>query len=119
MFYYVYRITNMVENKHYYGKRTSKNVPGEDLGIIYFSSSTNKQFIEDQKTNRINYKYKILKICATAAEATEYEIKLHAKFKVGSNDQFYNKVSQTSKKFDMSGVTPTAATREKLSKASK
>ena len=36
-FHYVYRITNIVENKHYYGSRTSKINPYDDLGKKYFS----------------------------------------------------------------------------------
>lgn len=33
VYHYVYRITNIVENKHYYGKRSSKKVkPLDDLG---------------------------------------------------------------------------------------
>ena len=32
---YVYRITNIVDNKHYYGVRTSKNIsPKEDIGVL-------------------------------------------------------------------------------------
>ena len=49
-YHYLYRITNVVENKHYYGIRTSKNLlPKEDLGKKYLSSSQNKEFIKNQK----------------------------------------------------------------------
>lgn len=37
-FHYVYRITNLVEGKHYYGVRSSKVSPFNDLGTKYFSS---------------------------------------------------------------------------------
>ena len=47
--HYVYRITNKVENKHYYGCRTTKLEPKDDLGSKYFSSSKDKSFIKDQK----------------------------------------------------------------------
>lgn len=31
-YHYVYRITNLVEDKHYYGSRTSSILPESDLG---------------------------------------------------------------------------------------
>ena len=34
--HYVYRITNKIENKHYYGVRSCKIDPKLDLGIKYF-----------------------------------------------------------------------------------
>lgn len=104
VYHYVYRITNKVTNKHYYGKRSSKKVkPVDDLGKRYFSSSTDKSFIQDQKDNPQNYKYKIVSLHSTAAEAIKKEIKLHCKFDVGVNLRFYNKVKQTSVGFDMTG----------------
>lgn len=106
VYHYVYRITNKVTNKHYYGKRSSKKVkPVDDLGKRYFSSSTDKSFIRDQKDNPQNYKYKIVSLHSTAAEAIKKEIKLHCKFDVGVNLKFYNKVKQTSVGFDMTGCT--------------
>ena len=65
IYYYVYRITNIVNNTHYYGRRFSKILPKLDLGIKYFSSSSVKEFILDQKQNRHNYKYKIIVITKT------------------------------------------------------
>ena len=81
-YHYVYRITNKILNKHYYGKRSSIIEPKKDLGIIYFSSSTDKIFMEDQKLNSQNYKYKIIKVFELRIEASLYEIMLHNKFKV-------------------------------------
>lgn len=103
-YYYVYRITNKVENKHYYGKRTSNIQPNDDLGKIYFSSSTDLQFIKDQKLKPHNYRYKIIKIFTNSKDATFYEIFLHEKFNVGLNEKFYNKCKQTSVKFDTNGI---------------
>lgn len=113
MYYYVYRITNNVENKHYYGKRCSKYPPNQDLGIRYFSSSTDKMFIEDQKTNRDNYRYKIIKVCENKTDAVLYEIKLHNKFNVGVNINFYNKSKQTSVGFDTTGIPMSQEQRER------
>jgi len=105
LYHYTYRITNIILNKHYYGASTSKNcLPIKDLGIKYFSSSLNKEFINDQKENPQNYKYKIIKISNTRKEAMELEIKLHNKFDVGINDSFYNRAKASSTGFDRSGV---------------
>jgi hypothetical protein len=85
--HYVYRITNLVENRHYYGIRSCKNrSPLEDLGVRYFSSATNKEFIKDQKQNPSYYKYKIIRTCNSRKDAIDLEILLHEKFDVGAND---------------------------------
>lgn len=126
VYHYVYRITNTSLNKHYYGKRSSKVAPELDLGIKYFSSSRDNNFIKDQKQNPQNYKYKIVVKCKTVTRALHYEIKLHCMFDVAINPSFYNKAKQTSTKFDTSGVTSwikgrkhSKETLEKLSKAKK
>ena len=108
-YHYTYRITNIIENKHYYGSRTTskykETLPKDDLGIRYFSSSANKWFIKDQRENPQNYKYKILKIFKTRKEAIKLEIKLHNMFNVSINESFYNKSKQTSTKFDTTGCS--------------
>ena len=58
--HYVYRITNKEIRKHYYGTRTSDVDPKKDLGQKYFSSSKDKEFIQDQKNNPDKYRYKVL-----------------------------------------------------------
>jgi hypothetical protein len=103
IYHYVYRITNLVEKKHYYGKRSSRIEPKLDLGIKYFSSSRDKEFQADQKSNPQNYKYKIVQIFHKVEEACLREIELHSRFKVGSNSNFYNLVTQTHNKFDTTG----------------
>lgn len=103
MFHYVYRITNISYNMHYYGVRTSSIEPHLDLGKKYFSSSSNKNFIKDQKENAHHYKYKIIRIYNTRKEAIALEIKLHERFNVGVNESFYNKCKQASSGFDITG----------------
>ena len=114
--HYTYRITNTKLNKHYYGCRTSKINPKLDLGIKYFSSSYNKEFMLDQKENPQDYKYKIIKIFDNRKDALELEIKLHAKFEVGINESFYNKAKQTSTGWDASGKKLKPETKLKISK---
>ena len=104
IYHYVYRITNLVESKHYYGKRSSKIEPHLDLGKKYFSSSKDKNFIKDQKENPQNYKYKVVFICKSARRAIELETTLHDMFDVGRNQSFYNKVKQNGNGFDSTGI---------------
>jgi hypothetical protein len=104
--HYVYRITNTKEQKHYYGVRSSKVEPKLDLGIKYFSSSRDKDFIKEQKVNKDIFKYKIVKIFKSRKEAIEHEIILHKKFDVKSHKHFYNESNQTSTGFDTSGKIP-------------
>lgn len=120
VYHYVYRITNTVENKHYYGKRSSKIEPIKDIGIRYFSSSRDKTFIKDQKENPQNYRYKVVSVHTSSEKALLKEIKLHSKFSVGKNPYFYNKALQTSRKFlNVGGYTLTDVTRKRMSIASK
>lgn len=92
--FYVYRITNKIENKHYYGSKTAKDAHPSQLGITYFSSSTDKNFISDQKLNPCNYKYKIVKIFNNKIDCITFENILHEKFNVARNEKFYNKSNQ-------------------------
>lgn len=119
LYHYVYRITNIVVNKHYYGKRSSKLLPELDLGVRYFSSSSDREFIQDQKTNPQNYRYKIVSIYNSSAKALEKEIKLHHKFNVASSYKFYNKAIQTSTGFTMHGLCHSEKTKAKISAAHK
>ena len=99
MYYYVYRISNIIVNKHYYGYRSSKTHPSKDLGIKYFSSSSDHSFIIDQKNNKNNYKYKIIKIFDNKFDAIRFESKLHYKFDVRHNKNFYNLSNQSNDSF--------------------
>lgn len=101
--FYVYRITNKVTGMHYYGSRVSCDAPKQDLGIKYYSSSYNKEFILDQRNNKPNYKYKVVRVCKTNVDKQLFESYLHLKFNVKSNSKFYNQVNQTTTGFDCTG----------------
>lgn len=116
-YHYVYRITSIEQNKHYYGVRTSTILPCEDLGINYFSSSHNTDFIKDQKINTKAYKYKVIKIFKDRLSAAKYEMLLHDKFDVAVNPNFYNMAKHTSTGFDVTGLPKSEETKRKLSKA--
>lgn len=120
-YHYVYRITNTKLRKHYYGTRTSNVEPAKDLGVKYFSSSSDKEFRNDQKNNTQDYKYVIVSVFNSRQEALELEIKLHNKFNVGMNKSFYNRANQSSLKYDTTGTTFNLSkeAKNKISKALK
>ena len=104
-YHYTYRITHLITRMHYYGSRSCNCHPNEDLGIKYFSHSSVKEFISDQKLNRDNYKYKVIKIFETERyDATQLEVKLHKKFDVKNHPSFFNKSNQKTAGFDVTGL---------------
>lgn len=100
---YTYRITNIRLGKYYYGAHSSDIEPSLDLGVKYFSSSR-KEFVADQKDNRQDYKYKIIKMFKTRTEALRHEVLLHAKFNVKMHEKFYNDANATSDRFSAKGI---------------
>ena len=112
-YHYTYRITNIVCKRHYYGSRSTNIHPILDIGVEYFSSSRDVDFMKDQAENPSHYKYKIVKIFETSREdAIRLEVKLHDMFDVGKNPKFYNKVKQTSVGFDSTGAKGRKGTRD-------
>lgn len=105
-----------MNNKSYIGARTSKIKPSKDLGIIYYSSSSDISFIEDQKNNPHDYRYEIIAEVDSRHDAIHLEIKLHNEFNVGVNESFYNKAKQSSTKFDTTGTKHSDATINKMKK---
>lgn len=117
-YHYVYRITNTKTHLHYYGSRSCDCNPTDDIGITYFSNSSVKLFIEDQKNNPQDYKYKIIKIFETSRkDATQLEVDLHKKFNVKNNPKFINLANQTSSGCDRTGVPDSVETRMKKSRS--
>lgn len=120
MNYYVYKITNLTNNMYYIGSRQTKCDPKDDLGIKYFSSSSNKNFINEQKQNPNEFKYEILSVHNSRMEAFEEEVRIQTELRCLEDDFCYNKsinhVSFTnySKTFKC-----TKETKEKISKAKK
>lgn len=101
--HYVYTIIEKSTGKKYIGVRSSELSPIEDLGKCYFSSSTNKKFISNQKNNPDDYEYIINSIHENRNEANDEEIKLHELYNVSSSDDFYNKSKATSSSFSTIG----------------
>ncbi len=115
--HFVYRITHIIRKLHYYGSKTGEL---SVLGESYISSSTDLEFIKDQKKNPQDYKYKVIRVFDTPADKMIFESYLHQKFNVKEeNNSFYNKANQTPFGFDTTGKTFifTEEHRRKLSKA--
>jgi hypothetical protein len=98
---YVYRINNKETGKSYIGIRSSETF---DIGIKYFTSSKDKEFRTDFKTNPEKYEVVELANFKERWEAIEMEVDLHNWLDVAANPDFYNKAKQTSIGFDRSGV---------------
>lgn len=117
--HYMYRITNIILKKYYYGVRSCYIEPKKDLGHKYFSSSTDKLFIQDQKRNPKNYEYKIIRCFKTRKSAELFETKLHTKFQVQIHEAFYNKAINTNMGFSVVGTKQTPEHTAKIVKHSK
>ena len=91
LFNYVYQISSNDTFKKYIGVRSSDINPENDLGVIYFSSSSDKEFIKSQKINPENFKYEILSVHNDRISAVNEEIRLHKLYGVSSNDNYINK----------------------------
>ena len=103
---YVYLITNKITNMKYIGSRgTNENIPLNDLKK-YKSSTTDKNFKQDQKNNPQNYLYEILSFHSNRLLAIKEESRLHTIYDVKTNTEYYNKSNQTINGFDVSGKIP-------------
>lgn len=91
MNYYVYKITNLSNNMYYIGSRQSKCDPKDDLGVKYFSSSSNKNFINEQKQNPNKFKYEILSRHNSRIEAFDEEIRVQNELDCLEDELCYNK----------------------------
>ena len=98
-YHYVYQIIELNTNKKYIGSRSSNILPSFDIGNKYFSSSRDKEFLKNQKENPSNYKYEVLSIFESREDALTEEVRLHALYNVGINEEFINRAKQTATKF--------------------
>lgn len=114
-----YWITNTKLQKHYIGVHTSKIPPIHDLGIKYFSSSSDKEFKKDQKSNPQDYEYKIIGLFPSRKEASLNEIELHEVYNVGANPRFYNRAKSTTTGFNTHDMKHTEKTKDKMSDSAK
>ena len=118
MYFYVYKIIKISNGMYYIGSRGSNIEPLKDLGIKYFSSSRNKEFIKEQKANPKNFLYEVLEVCSSRKEAFEKEAEYQTKYKCGEDVFCYNKAINAIG-FTSYGRKVTQETRNKLSQANK
>lgn len=74
--FYVYKVTNIKSNMFYIGSKTSTNQNNNKIGENYFTSSTDKDFVNDFKSNPQNYKCKILRYFNDTQRCLDYEASL-------------------------------------------
>jgi len=101
-YHYVYKLENKNPTdtqKYYIGCRSCDCEPKLDE---YFSSS--KIIKNIIKKNGNIFSKEIIKIFKNREDAILYEIELHKKYNVSTNDEFYNIVNQNNKKFDTTGL---------------
>lgn len=105
-FHYIYQITEISSNRKYIGMRSSKIDPLLDLGIKYFSSSSDKGFKKRQKQNPIDYKYEILSLHSSREDCSDEEIRLHELYNVKNNKEFINNTNANKLGYDPTGMIP-------------
>lgn len=90
IYYYVYKITDKKRKKYYIGARKSKTKPEQDLGHIYFSSSANKKFIEEQRKTPNQFTYEIIETFSNMEQALKYEKELIEQKNALNDKNYYN-----------------------------
>ena len=93
--------------KKYIGVRSSELSPEDDLGVYYFSSSANTNFIKSQKDTPSDFHYDVLGVFDTRKEAANHEIELHNFYNVGSNPEFINQCKSISTGYSTLGTKHT------------
>lgn len=76
---------------YYIGSRQSKCDPLDDLGVKYFSGSSNKNFIIEQKQNPNDFKYEVLSTHDSRMEAYVEEARIQRELDVLNDELCYNK----------------------------
>ncbi len=90
MYCYVYKITDKKRKKYYIGSRQSAVPPKQDLGIKYFSSSTNRKFIKEQEEDSSQFEYEVIKEYPNILQALEHEKELLQRVDARNNEKYYN-----------------------------
>lgn len=115
---YLYKIINMTNDKYYIGVRSCDCLPHNDLGYIYFGSSTDKQFKDQQEEYPEVFWYEILNTFETRKQANLAEEILHRELNVVKDSMSYN-LCNAPMNFCRSGIIVSDETKKKISKANK
>ncbi len=111
--HYVYRVSSLLEENHYYGSKTDTKIIS--IGLRYFTSSNNLEFRKDFKTNPEDYKVKIIRYFNNKADKIIYESYLHYYFNVKDNIKFLNRMNQTAFGCDNTGIKYTEESKKHMS----
>ena len=88
-YHYTYLIANIETDIKYIGVH-SCNRAEDAIGVKYFSSSTDKEFIREQKEHPERFEYEILAMFDTREEAMKDEESRHAEIDVARSPEYYN-----------------------------
>lgn len=102
-YHYTYLITELSSGRMYIGVRSSNTKPSDDIGINYFSSSYDHEFMNNQKSNPSDYTYEVLNEFSTREDAIDNEIYLHKLYNVSRSSDYINRANSTYSGFDMYG----------------
>ena len=100
--WYVYKITNIITDRVYIGYR-GHVAPEKDLGIEYFSSSGDYNFIDDQLMNTNNYNYEILFVFNNQKQAVFRESQILEDVDAQNNKDYYNNSNGCNWYYDSTG----------------
>lgn len=89
-YHYTYLITNLKTGMKYIGVHSCNNLLTECIGVKYLSSSTDEDFIKEQKEHPERFKYEILQMFNTREEAENDEKFRHAEIDVAKSLEYYN-----------------------------
>lgn len=92
-YHYTYKITELSTGRMYIGVRSSNITPEKDIGIYYFSSSTDNEFMKRQFEFPEDYIYEVLNVFENRNDANLDEIELHNSNRVASSNSYINKVN--------------------------
>lgn len=88
--FYVYAVHDLEVDRFYIGSRKS-STDDSDLGVRYFTSSTNRDFVKRFKANPHAFAFKC-GFYESRSEAVKEERRLHIQFLVNANPMFHNKI---------------------------
>lgn len=100
----VYIIQELKTGKYYIGSHKLKALhPMDDIGVLYFTSSHDKQFVRRFKQNLHEFSIGILKITESYKQAHQYQSTLLRQLDVKSDQKSYNRCNNTSQFMDTTG----------------
>ena len=112
--YYVYRVTNLKEHRHYIGSRGCVGVPTDDLGHAYFTSSKTLRGLFRNAPEQ--FRAKVIRTFSTATAALQFERKYQLRVQAAARPEFYNK-NYAGERPNMHGKTHSQDTKDKIGAA--